>query len=244
MAYPLRDGEIHLLESLTECVASGSLGVEALEALRVAIGASAVWVHVLEPAGSLRLAGQRGLPADIASQLVQLPPSAPELAARAIRSGEPEDLTSTDLNHGSPSDTSILRQLGTSILCAIPLRVQDTTLGVLSYTPPPGAEVPADHVRVVAALLSFVVAGFNAVAATRLLETVHAREQAFAAATNAINRLNQIIQAAPEGMLFVDSSAGAVMANRRFVEIIGRPVVPENGIAQEVGIVEWPDAAR
>jgi PAS domain S-box-containing protein len=63
-----------------------------------------------------------------------------------------------------------------------------------------------------------------------LLETVE-RERMY---------LRNIVEAAPDGILFLDANTGTVIGNRAFEELLGRRIDPTAGVAQEIGIIHWP----
>src|SRR5262249_40910588 len=54
-------------------------------------------------------------------------------------------------------------------------------------------------------------------------------------------RLLEIIEAAPDGVLFVDAVSGFVLANRTFRELLGGDVEPRKGVAVELGVLLPPD---
>lgn len=54
-------------------------------------------------------------------------------------------------------------------------------------------------------------------------------------------RMRQILDAAYDGILFVDAKTGFVFANAVFECLIDRELVPERGVAQELGAVLSPD---
>jgi PAS domain S-box-containing protein len=54
-------------------------------------------------------------------------------------------------------------------------------------------------------------------------------------------RLRHILDAAVDGIIFVDARTGHVLANRGFQELLGVPITPTDGVAQELGLLCWPD---
>lgn len=56
-------------------------------------------------------------------------------------------------------------------------------------------------------------------------------------------RVRAILDAAPDGILFLDAKTNTVMGNRAFEELLGRNIDPDAGVAQEAGIIHGPDGA-
>lgn len=131
---------------------------DALDALRAELEASAVWVHLVDPAGTLHLAGARGLPAETTSRVRTLSPDAPELAARTFRTGRPGELTAASAGEAASTDKALL-QAADAHLRALPLRARGKTLGVLSYT---STAVTGGRDEDIVALLSLAIAGLEA----------------------------------------------------------------------------------
>jgi PAS domain S-box-containing protein len=53
--------------------------------------------------------------------------------------------------------------------------------------------------------------------------------------------VHTIIEAAPDGIFFLDLTTGKVIANRAFQVLTGKPIDPDGGLEQRVGTVCWPD---
>ncbi len=53
--------------------------------------------------------------------------------------------------------------------------------------------------------------------------------------------LASMLEAAPDGILFLDAKSGAVFGNRAFEELLGRCIETHAGVTQEAGIIHWPD---
>lgn len=228
-----------LLEVVTEHAGRDALGGAVLAAVQTELGATAAWVHLVDTAGALFLAGEHGLPEGVAPKLMQLSVNALELAARAVRSGKPEELDSTRLGAAAPSDACIMRLLSSRRLHSIPLRHLDTTLGALSYASSTTAEVSDENVHAVSALVSLAVLLRNIHAEKDVLLRANVKE--LAAMATQTERFAQIIDSAPDGMVFVDAATGHLVASESFAELLGQSVVPEKGVAQKIGIVCSPD---
>jgi PAS domain S-box-containing protein len=54
-------------------------------------------------------------------------------------------------------------------------------------------------------------------------------------------RFRTILDAAPNGIIFVDAATDRVLANPRAAELFGRPFAPEQGRSQYLGQISWPD---
>lgn len=235
-------GSTHLLHTLAALARRDSFDVDALEALRAQLRASAVWVHLVDPDGALHLVGEHGLPAALVSRLRRLSAGAPELAALAIRVGQPARLSAASVGGAASTDQALLVAADLE-LHAVPLRARETTLGVLSYTSP-GAAVTGEHVQDVAALLSLAVAGFQARAAAPTLHSqleLAAKDELIAQTTSEKNRLSQIIESSPDGMMYVDPVTGRLVVSKSMSELFGHAFDPEKGTRQKLGILCWPD---
>lgn len=219
---------MRLLDVLSAHAGDVSLGDDALEELRVELQAAAVWVHVVDLAGTLNLAGERGLPAEIASCWRTLSTDAPELAARVFRSGQPAELRAASTGQAPSTERSLLQLQATDArLRALPLCAQHWTLGVLSYASTE-VTVAGEREKDIVALLSLALG-------QSVLLPVMAR------AASEKDRLSQIIESLPYGLIFVDAATGHLVVSRGMSELFGRKFEPDGGVTQKLGILCWPD---
>ena len=216
---------MRLLDVLSAHAGDASLGDDALEELRVELQASAVWVHLVDPAGTLILAGERGLPAEIASCWRTLSTDAPELAARVFRSGQPAELRAASTGQAPSTDRSLLQLHATDArLRALPLCAQHRMLGVLSYTSTT-ATLAGGREQDFVALLSL------ALGQSVLLAAI-ARER---------DTLREVFEAAPAELLFVDASSGALLASRAYETLFQQTLDSARGTIQHISRLCWPD---
>jgi PAS domain S-box-containing protein len=72
-------------------------------------------------------------------------------------------------------------------------------------------------------------------------EQERARQELLEAVERERTYVRTIVEAAPDGILFLDAKTGTVLGNRAFEELLGRRIDPAAGVAQEVGIIHSTD---
>lgn len=72
-------------------------------------------------------------------------------------------------------------------------------------------------------------------------EVLRVNEAIISRTTAANDRLSQIIESSPDGMMFVDATTGHLIVSQSLSELFGRTFDPSKGTRQKLGLLCWPD---
>ncbi len=195
-------------------------------AVASAVGARAAWLHVVEPDRVLRLTGAWGLGDDALGAMSVASIDGDDAAGRCLSTRSM--VTVEVAGPASDRDRAVLEHTAADRLYAIPLTEPDDVTAVLGFASS-GPAWPSPHrIHAVASALELAIGRRRLV---RLVEALE-REQV----SNAY-----MLEAEPDGVVFVDAVTGHLRANRAFEAMLGQPIDPALGLSQKVGIVCWPD---
>jgi PAS domain S-box-containing protein len=202
--------------------------------------------------GALRLEESRGLTAEDADRVT-------EVRETAVRCASERHITRLDATSVTAEVCrAILRSAGAEHLCAVPLLAYGELRGVLTFAEEPWHRPATAKLESISAVLGLALAARRGLEEPPIdhvprierdrtgpssAEVGSIVDAASLAATleREQTNLRHIVQAAPDGILFLDALTGRVLLNRAFEELLGRPIEASAGVAQEVGIVHWPD---
>ncbi len=109
----------------------------------------------------------------------------------------------------------------------VPIRYKERTLGNLYLANKPGGFTLEDE-QAVEAFASQIGVVLQQAYLRAAVEVQH-------------SGLESILESAPVGILFIDAATGDLTANPRAMELLGAPILPEEGVAQYGDLIHHPD---